>query len=272
MKKSKLLLLIMIVSLLVSCFVGCGGNDNSNDKDDSIGLTTNEDKNGGDSEDSQYEEESNESDPFDVAVGEYIKFGQYEQDNDESNGKEDIEWLVLDKQDGKILVLSKYALDCKPYHEERKDITWEKCTLRTWLNNDFVNTAFSEDEKSNIATVKIVNNDNQYFNTNGGNDTQDKVFLLSIDEVKKYFSSGEERICGTTDYAKAQGTHTHLYYTASGKLTCVWWLRSPGEDQQKAAGVDFHGYIRAIGDYLGGSGICVYGDEYAVRPALWINH
>ena len=250
----------MIVSLLVSCFVGCGEDesDNSNDKDDSIGLTTNEDKNG-------------ESDFYNVAIGEYIKFGQYEQDNDESNGKEDIEWLVLDKQDDRVLVISKYALDCKPYYEGKEDITWEECTLRTWLNNDFMDTAFSEDEKANIATVKIVNDDNQYFNTEGGNDTQDKVFLLSIDEVKKYFSSGEERICGTTDYAKAQGTHTHLYYTASGKVTCVWWLRSPGEDQHMAAGVDFVGYIRAVGDYFGGSGISVNDDDCAVRPALWIN-
>lgn len=126
MKKSKILVLVMIMVLSISCFVGCG------------------DDKGDDSED--LENQGNNKSAFsNVAVGEYIKFGKYEQDNDESTGKEDIEWLVLDKQDDKILVVSKYALDSKAYNENSEDITWEDCTLRIWLNNDFMDNAFSED-------------------------------------------------------------------------------------------------------------------------------
>ena len=76
---------------------------------------------------------------FDKKVGHYVSFGKYEQDNNTSNGKEKIEWLVLEVKDGKALVISKYALDCKPYNTSSTNVTWETCSLRNWLNNDFIN-------------------------------------------------------------------------------------------------------------------------------------
>lgn len=76
-----------------------------------------------------------------------MSFGKYEQDNNTSNGKEKIEWLVLEVKDGKALVISKYALDCKPYNTSSTNVTWETCSLRNWLNNDFINSAFSATEK-----------------------------------------------------------------------------------------------------------------------------
>ena len=76
-------------------------------------------------------------------VGDYVVFGQYEQDNDTSNGKEDVEWLVLDVQEDRALLISKYLLDCKPYNTTDDHVTWETCTLRKWLNDEFINTAFS---------------------------------------------------------------------------------------------------------------------------------
>lgn len=79
-------------------------------------------------------------------IGDFIFFGEYEQDNDIDNGREDIEWLVLDKVENKILVVSKMGLDAKPYNDENKKVTWENCTLRTWLNEDFLNEAFDEKE------------------------------------------------------------------------------------------------------------------------------
>lgn len=84
---------------------------------------------------------------FDKKVGHYVSFGKYEQDNNTSNGKEKIEWLVLEVKDGKALVISKYALDCKPYNTSSTNVTWETCSLRNWLNNDFINSAFSATEK-----------------------------------------------------------------------------------------------------------------------------
>ena len=102
-------------------------------------------------------------------VGDTVRFGSYEQDNDKDNGSEAIEWLVLDKQDGKLLLLSKDALDAKPYNEEFKDVTWETCTLRSWLNDTFYSTAFSTAEQGLIATARVKNEDNPKYGTEGGN-------------------------------------------------------------------------------------------------------
>ena len=97
-----------------------------------------------------------------VAVGDICYFGAYEQDNDLTNGKEPIEWLVLDVQGDKALLLSKYGLDAKPYNTTYADVTWETCTLRKWLNDDFLKTAFSEDEQKAILTTEVDNSANDY--------------------------------------------------------------------------------------------------------------
>ena len=193
-----------------------------------------------------------------VKVGDYITFGAYEQDNNTSNGKEDIEWLVLEVKDGKALVISKYALDCKPYNTEYTHVTWETCTLRKWLNNDFLGAAFSADEKAMIPTVTVSADRNPEYSTNPGNATQDQVFLLSITEANQYFSSKSARQCKSTDYAVANGG-----YANSDNGYCQWWLRSPGDRQEEAAGVYIFGDVIKHG-YVVDNGISV------VRPALWI--
>ncbi len=193
-------------------------------------------------------------------VGDYVSFGTYEQDNNTSNGKEDVEWLVLEIKDGKALVISKYALDCKQYNTNDTDVTWETCTLRRWLNNDFINAAFSADEKAMIPTVTVSADKNPKYSTNPGKATQDQVFLLSITEANKYFSSNSERQCKSTDYADANGA-----YVDSNSGNCDWWwLRSPGEYQDDAATVLSDGFVQWIGGH-------VDDDNKAVRPALWIN-
>lgn len=194
-----------------------------------------------------------------VNVGDTYRFGSYEQDNNKSNGQEDIEWLVLAKEGTKILVISKEALDCKPYNTSRTGVTWETCTLRKWLNNDFINAAFSADERTMIPTVTVSADKNPYCSTNPGNATQDQVFLLSITEVNKYFSSDSARQCKPTEYAVAGGA-----YVNSSNGNCWWWLRSPGFYQISAAGV------RDDGDVGKGSYNVIDYDD-AVRPALWID-
>ena len=193
-----------------------------------------------------------------VNIGDIYSFGSYEQDNNKSNGQEDIEWLVLAKEGTRILVISKYALDCKPYNTSYTDVTWETCTLRRWLNNDFINAAFSAEEKTIIPTVKVSSNKNPEYSTNPGNVTQDQVFLLSITEEDKYFSSDSARQCEPTDFAVANGA----WENDSGN--CWWWLRSPGANQCSAAYVYDDGDVFEFGYY-------VYGDDFAVRPALWID-
>lgn len=192
--------------------------------------------------------------------GETVFFGSYEQDNDTSNGKENIEWLVLAKQDNKILVISNKALDCKPYNDAKYEkVTWETCTLRKWLNNSFINSAFSAEEKAKIPTVTVSADKNPQYSTDPGNATQDQVFLLSISEAEKYFSSNSARDCEATAYAVANGAERN----------CLWWLRSPGKYSEHAADVQSRGDIYYKG-YLYRT-ISAYDGDLAVRPAMWIS-
>ena len=196
-----------------------------------------------------------------AGVGSIVYFGSYEQDNDTSNGKEVIEWQVLEKKDNKILVISKYALDCVQYDSLFKDVTWETCSLRKWLNEIFIDVTFNSDEQALITETNVSADKNPEYSTNPGNATKDKIFLLSISEVNKYFSSDEERVCAVTDYSKAQGAYASD--DKGGKATCWWWLRSPGYDLYGAANVGSDGSVYCSGHNVSD----VYG---GVRPALWI--
>ncbi len=196
-------------------------------------------------------------------VGDTYTFGAYEQDNDTSNGKEDIEWRVLAKEEGRILVISEYALDCQQYNTEGTDVTWETCSLRKWLNETFLKEAFSAEEQKMIPETKVTADKNPSYSTDPGNDTTDKVFLLSISEAEKYFSDDEDRKCVPTAYAIDRGAITSSNFTKGGKATCRWWLRSPGFDSYYAAGVYGNGDINYYGDYVDDNHNCV-------RPALWI--
>ncbi len=210
-----------------------------------------------------------ENEDIAVKVGDIITFGSYEQDNDLENGPEPIEWLVLDMQDGTALLLSKYGLDAKPYNLKNIPITWEACTLRHWLNSDFLNAAFSGKEKTKILTTAVDNSASQGYSkwrVDGGNNTQDQIFLLSYAEAYRYlnvtYDNGKNlksRVTPTA-YAKAQGTYTNQ--TMDGSEVGWWWLRSPGESKFYAAVV-----------YLGGQllNMYVHFDNAVVRPALWVN-
>lgn len=200
-----------------------------------------------------------------ITVGEHYIFGTYEQDNDESNGAEDIEWRVLALEDGKALLITEKLIDCKPYHETFTNVTWETCTLRAWLNDDFLHEAFSDKEQHKIATVTNQNPDryehdeNGYeFHTDGGNDTQDKIFVLNLDEAEQYFSSDQDRLSVATPYAKAKGA-----YTLPPREGSCWWLRSPGDNGWSTAEVEYSGVVNVYG-------LNVYDDKVAIRPALWL--
>ena len=200
-----------------------------------------------------------------ASVGDTITFGAYEQDNNTSNGKEAIEWTVLDKDGMSLLLISKQALDCQQYNTSYTDVTWESCSLRKWMNGTFLNKAFNAEEQAQIQNTTVSADKNPEYNTNPGNATTDKVFLLSINEVEKYFNSDEARKCAPTAYAKAQGAYTSdIYKTASGAATCWWWLRSPGYNQNVAAFVNNDGSVNYYGNNVN------YAHD-AVRPALWIN-
>lgn len=204
-------------------------------------------------------EENIESDNiFAVAeVGDYVYFGSYEQDNDTSNGTEAIEWLVLTKEENRALVVSKYALDCKPYNEIKTSVRWQDSTLRVWLNNEFYNSAFSADERG-----RILLSDNENLGTavgiSGGDNTEDRVFLLSVDELS-YFGDAENRACSVTDYAVAHGAIKH---ESSGN--CMWWLRSIGYSPMYGSYIKYGGALNTTGSEVDDDYLCV-------RPAMWVS-
>lgn len=187
-------------------------------------------------------------------VGDVVLFGRYEQDNDERTDNEPIEWLVLEKEVDRILVISRYALDYQPYNTEDTSVTWESCTLRTWLNGQFLHAAFTEEEQIRILTAKVIAHENDQFHIDPGHDTEDRVFLLSIREVEEY-RRFFQTMCIPTIYTETQGCYVDL---RSG--CCEWWLRSPGHDSKTAAMVDTSGSVNTVGR----------DGARPVRPALWI--
>ncbi|MBR5970504.1 MAG: hypothetical protein IK016_09205 [Lachnospiraceae bacterium] len=231
--------------------------------------------------------------------GDIIAFGSYEQDGNTANGKEPIEWEVLAVEGDGILVVSRYVLDCVPYHEEYEGVTWETCTLRKWMNNDFYNAAFSPEERGQILESHIENPDNACYGTSGGNATKDRVFCLSVDEIREHYrfnvwyednqwGLSEQLLTEPTAYARDKNVWIYTPneedyqsllnryedekdreawespYTRDviGKEGCVWWLRSPGNRENNACDVDYGG--RAGWD----DNALVDVGDVGVRPAL----
>lgn len=190
----------------------------------------------------------------DPKVGDKVYFGLYEQWDE----VQPIEWRVLETG-SKLLLITEYGIDCKPYNETREDITWEKCSLRRWLNHDFLKKAFNEDEELMILASTVKADANPKFNIDAGIDTSDKVFLLSFSEAQRYLSSNIQRICKPTAYAKKQGTNIN-----TDAEVCWWWLRSTGNISSNAAFISNDGSVNFYGSYVDNNNICL-------RPALWID-
>ena len=193
-------------------------------------------------------------------VGNYVTFGSYPQTK-AGNDTTPIEWLVLARDGDKALVISRYALDAEPYNTEYTSVTWETCSLRTWLNNDFYNKAFSAEEKESIVLSKVTADKNPKYSTNPGNDTNDNVFLLSIPEVNNYFKDDASRRCVYTDYAVKNGTYAKSM--VDGRVSCRWWLRSPGLGFYAAPIVDYGGSVCL-------NGCDVRSKKDCVRPCVWV--
>ena len=169
---------------------------------------------------------------------------------------EPIKWRVLQSENGEAFLLSDVILDKQAYNENDEYITWKESSLRAWLNDKFMNRAFSDEEKEKINITEVVNKDNPVFGTKGGKNTSDKIFLLSLAEVsrkkggKKYgLLDDEMKACENSDFSKK---------------VSWWWLRSPGDDRSCAAVVNSDGWVY-------GDGSRVNGSDDGVRPALHLH-
>lgn len=301
-----IMLTLTICAGLSACGSSSGGNS-ANDRDESMSedsQNTSDESEDQTESDNQLADAQEESDEEGVATEEakradgfindegYYVFGMYEQDNDESNGPEPIEWVILDENENGTLLLSRYLLDCVQYNNERADVTWETCSLRSWMNNDFYNTAFSDEEKLSINAVNLVNEDNPCWDIEGGNDTSDRIFALSVSEIVKYFSfnnwrddnwvgHSEALITPATEYAQnlrpgvyiytmSQEGYDKQYSHLNYSENCMnitggeWWLRSPGNYSSYAC------VVTVTGDAGWGCRTSVSDRNYGVRPALYI--
>lgn len=196
------------------------------------------------------------------AVGETIRFGRYEQDGDLTNGSEEIEWIVLDVEDGKALLISKYGLDLKEFNDEKSPyvaITWWNCQLRKWLNQSFLNTAFDDGEQRRILSSKVTADRNPDSKVKPGRDTNDQIFLLSMQEAYRYFDSDQARQCFGTEFCYASGAEK-----GQGGA-CLWWLRTPGIETSTVSVVLDDGSVFPNGFSSG------HLPNLAIRPAMWID-
>lgn len=169
---------------------------------------------------------------------------------------EPIKWRVLHYENSEAFLLADAILDSQPYHCENEEIDWEKSSIRAWLNNEFINKAFSNEENKAINTVELINKDNSKYGTQGGKNTSDKLFLLSLSEVdeteesKEYgFWDKKTRKCKNDNFSEE---------------TYFWWLRSPGNSSHDAAGVYYYGWVF-------GYGYDVQEAAGGIRPALYLN-
>ncbi len=183
-----------------------------------------------------------------IGVGSTIEFG--------TCAGVSIDWIVLAKENDRTLLLSKSVLDIMPYNSDRISMTWETCELRKYLNGEFYKNCFSDVEKGRVQSSIVKNNNNKLYSTSGGNETNDKVFCLSIEEVDTYLKDN--------DYIKAAVTRRVDEKLGRLRIKCLgWWLRSPGCDNTFAALVTNDGS-------KSGAGIRLDSDQIGVRPALWI--
>ena len=209
----------------------------------------------------------------DYSVGHTILFGNYRWD--EERTVHPIEWKILKKEENKVLLLSEYILDVKSYNNKKERVTWETSGIRRWLNYLFYRRAFNEAEQKKIEKVLVKAEDNLDCGTSAGNDTVDRVFLLSINEVKKFLPTDEKRMAKGTEYAVMKNLYAKTEKSIEDdefgcsvvfvKREAEWQLRSPGIKENRNAKVTCEGEIDYFGGWVTEEGIGVrpsYMDEF----------
>lgn len=236
----KKLLLFLVSSILVMSMAACGSEEKNNTETGEFLIEQTASKDTDAEQEQSAPAKTDMSQIVNSNVGDIVTFGKYT-------------WKVLAKENNKALIISENSVARRPYHENSFDmhVTWETCDLRQWLNNDFYNE-FSDGEKAQIATTLVVTEDNPKDGTEGGNNTEDKIFILSAEEAEQYFSSDEER--------KATFTGTSYGYSYD-HVPDAWRLRSPQKFCSRLVG--------KLGDIDGNWSVDL--DEMGIRPVMWIN-
>lgn len=177
-------------------------------------------------------------------IGDVITFGHYPQDNDYSNGDEELEWFVLAKENDRILLFSVYGIDVMPFDADGREVSWHDCSLRAILNSLFYNLAFSDAQRGMIAETQTED------------DTVDYVFIPSYSFMESY--AKDYRSAEYTDYALSQGGRAD---------TCIYTLRTPSDGWSGPS-------YRSTKGVWGSGSYCMYIDTdnaCYIRPALWLH-
>jgi len=293
-RKMKKIITITLAIAMALSLAACKGNSTSVSSKKPTENSVNDTKNSSEATDGTTEPETSDetstegTDYFTgLQKGTYITFGTYEQ----YDGKKPLEWEVLDVDGDRALLVTKYVIDCAKYNDEREDVSWETCSLRKWLNGEFFDTAFSVEDQKKIKTVTLSNEGNKAYKTEASNDTNDRVFCLSLYELNKSFKFNkrsetgycysESLIIPATDYAKRDRLSARIIseghyksmdlddegYSKSviGKEGAAWWIRTPAGSGDHACVVSFDGRtgLYAI-NYVDSYGI-------GVRPAIYVS-
>ena len=204
------------------------------------------------------------------AIHSSIPIGKFEQDNDLNNGEETIEWIILstDSEYNKLLLLSQKGLLYKPFEESGVAHVWGGSSLRNWLNEDFLNSAFSEEERACILLQESLLTERSSTFTTPIEDSysDDYVFCLSIQEVDQYFHPRESRVCIPTAYAKTTFAGDRIQPEGDH-----WWLRNPGTSLSEVACVRGEGQPGEKPGTINEFGCHSNGGGTLVRPAMWIS-
>ncbi len=214
----------------------------------------------------------------DLQPGDSVFIGEWMQIWDTYHvNAEPIEWIVLAVEDERALLLSRYALDVDYLHEDpfhkSNSVAWESSGTRVWLNRKFFEAAFSEQEKERILEVTNNTPDNSKFGTAGGNDTKDRIFCLSIEEVEMYMDSDTAK-CEMTDYLQGyrkldihDGMVSASSWIDDEEYGYIGWrLRTTGKEQNYASYVNPDGTINFEGIDYGH-----FAFRIGFRPAMWIS-
>ena len=186
--------------------------------------------------------------------GKFVTFGSYEQDNDLSNGNDDLKWIVLDEVGDQRLLITAQVIDAVRYNNVWEETSWKSSTLRAWLNDAFLKEAFTEEERKRIVAKERYDKN--------GIETSDRVFIMNIQELHEYFNSMEDRKTGATPYAKAQGVYEY-------QDTVWWWVSDAGESENGEERPFYAAYVNCLGDILE-NGMLVFNSDFGIRPAIWV--
>ena len=200
---------------------------------------------------------------FSAKVGDIIKLGEW--------GGEEIEWLVINRKEGRLTLLSKYIIDSRPYDfKYRKGVTWETSTIRSWLNSDFFDDAFTDNEKKIVMVSDVrAHVVSRFPNRPQGNNTCDRVYLLSVEECERYWDLEDVRLSIPTRFAVQRGVHVDR---GTG-TTAWWWLRSRGEPSEdctvrSSCVID---YGNGNGNEIGEVGDCTNVSYQGIRPVIQVD-